>query len=57
MAPSKNGSEVSTIIKGIVSTKPKTQEYKVYFPLDLIENAEEGQAKQKILKLLYENVR
>lgn len=49
-------SEVSTIIKGIVSTKPK-QEYKVYFPSDLIENAEEGQAKQKILKLLYENVR
>jgi len=49
-------SEVSTIIKGIIAMKPK-QEHKVYFPLDLIEQREDCEAKQKILELLYENVR
>lgn len=49
-------SEVSTIIKGIIAMKPK-QEHKVYFPLDLIEQSADCEAKQKILELLYENVR
>lgn len=48
-------SEVSTIIKGIIAMKPK-QEHKVYFPLDLIEQSADCEAKQKILELLYENV-
>ena len=48
-------SEVSTIIKGIIAVKPK-QEHKVYFPLDLIRLSPDGEAKQRILELLHENV-
>lgn len=48
-------SEVSTIIKGIIAVKPK-QEHKVYFPLDLIRLSQDGEAKQRILELLHENV-
>ena len=48
-------SEVSTIIKGIIAVKPK-QEHKVYFPLDLIQLSPDGEAKQRILELLHENV-
>jgi len=48
-------SEVSTIIKGIIAVKPK-QEYKIYFPLDLVLKSPEGNAKQRILELLHENV-
>ena len=48
-------SEVSTIIKGIIAVKPK-QEHKVYFPLDLIRSSPDGEAKQRILELLHENV-
>ena len=48
-------SEVSTIIKGIIAVKPK-QEHKVYFPLDLIRFSPDGEAKQRILELLHENV-
>lgn len=48
-------SEVSTIIKGIIAVKPK-QEHKVYFPLDLIRLSADGEAKQRILELLHENV-
>ena len=48
-------SEVSTIIKGIIAVKPK-QEHKVYFPLDLIRLSSDGEAKQRILELLHENV-
>lgn len=48
-------SEVSTIIKGIIEVKPK-QEHKVYFPLDLIRLSQDGEAKQRILELLHENV-
>ena len=45
-------SEVSTII---IAVKPK-QEHKVYFPLDLIRLSQDGEAKQRILELLHENV-
>ena len=48
-------SEVSTIIKGIIAVKPK-QEHKVYFTLDLIRLSPDGEAKQRILELLHENV-
>jgi len=48
-------SEVSTIIKGIIAVKPK-QEYKIYFPLDLVLKSPEGNAKQRISELLHENV-
>ena len=48
-------SEVSTIIKGIIAVKPK-QEHKVYFPLDLIRLSQDGEAKQRIIELLHENV-
>lgn len=48
-------SEVSTIIKGIIDVKPK-QEYKIYFPLDLVLKSPEGKAKQRILELLHEDV-
>ena len=48
-------SEVPTIIKGIIAVKPK-QEHKVYFPLDLIRLSQDGEAKQRILELLHENV-
>ena len=48
-------SEVSTIIKGIIDVKPK-QEYKIYFPLDLVLKSPEGKAKERILELLHEDV-
>ncbi|MGL4337366.1 MAG: HD domain-containing protein [Turicibacter sp.] len=46
-------SEVSNVIKGILSITAK-EEYKIYFPLDLINEKPDSPAKQKILKLLYE---
>ncbi len=48
-------SEVSTIIKGIIAVKPK-QEYKIYFPLDLIKASGNVEIKNKILELLPENI-
>lgn len=48
-------SEVSTIIKGIITVKPK-QEYKIYFPLDLIKASGNVEIKNKILELLPENI-
>ena len=48
-------SEVSTIIKGIIAVKPK-QEYKIYFPLDLIKASWNVEIKNKILELLPENI-
>lgn len=48
-------SEVSTIIKGIIAVKPK-QEYKIYFPLDLIKASGNEEIKNKILELLPENI-
>ena len=48
-------SEVSTIIKGIIAVKPK-QEYKIYFPLDLIKARGNVEIKNKILELLPENI-
>ncbi len=48
-------SEVSTIIKGIIAVKPK-QEYKIYFPLDLIKASGNVEMKNKILELLPENI-
>ncbi|MDE5977270.1 MAG: HD domain-containing protein [Turicibacter sp.] len=44
-------SEVSTIIKGIIAVKPQ-QEYKVYYPLDLIESSSNDAVKQRIFELL-----
>ena len=48
-------SEVSTMIKGIIAVKPK-QEYKIYFPLDLIKASGNVEIKNKILELLPENI-
>ena len=43
------------LIKGIIDVKPK-QEYKIYFPLDLVLKSPEGKAKERILELLHEDV-
>ena len=48
-------SEVSEIIQGIVSSRPK-KEYKVYFPLDLIENNPNCEKRQLLLELLHERI-
>ena len=48
-------SEVSRIIKGMIAVKPK-QEYKIYFPLDLIKASGNVEIKNKILELLPENI-
>jgi len=46
-------SEVSEVIKGIVSGKPK-KEYKIYYPFDLLDGFPEGKEKQEVLSLLEE---
>ena len=46
-------SEVSNVIKGILSITPK-EEYKLYFARDLITDLEESKEKKKLLKILHE---
>ncbi|HAX72277.1 MAG TPA: hypothetical protein DCY20_02000 [Firmicutes bacterium] len=47
-------SEVSNVIKGIISITTK-EEYKIYYPLDLIQSKPDCEAKSKLLKFLHVN--